>query len=488
MGSPLRRLAPLLLMLLALSLLLFAAERAVALAERLAGLPPWLRWSVAGLLTLFVLALGWLGWRLWRPRARRTVQPVDRASLDNRINQLERLGGDTHPLTDELAELDRRRDQGTLYVAVFGEISSGKSSLIAALSGHAMAADVLGGTTQAIGHYAGQLDGRAVLYADVPGSDEVAGETRETLARDEALRAHVVLYVTAGDLGRRQGEALRWLANFGKPLLLVLNKADQFTAAEIEPLLGRLRQRSAGIAEQVLAVSAGGREHFERRLPDGRVEQVERARLPQIETLQGALARSARAGAATLEPAREQAVLASLDQRTASLETTAREAEAGRIVARYTRRAAVGALAAVVPGSDLVIQGALATALTRELAKLHDTRVGELEIDAFLKQARLTLRGSASVVLAIAGNALKAFPGLGTLGGGVLHAFAYALIFDSLGKALGKSFAEHRALDQQAANAALRDLLGDASRARLQRLLQVTRDAVQASARETDTP
>ena len=36
------------------------------------------------------------------------------------------------------------------------------------------------------------------------------------------------------------------------------------------------------------------------------------------------------------------------------------------------------------------------------------------------------------IVLAVAGNALKAFPGLGTLGGGVLHAFAYALIFDSM--------------------------------------------------------
>ena len=35
---------------------------------------------------------------------------------------------------------------------------------------------------------------------------------------------------------------------------------------------------------------------------------------------------------------------------------------------------------------------------------------------AFLRQATLTLRTTSSVVLAIAGNALKAFPGLGTLG------------------------------------------------------------------------
>ena len=51
---------------------------------------------------------------------------------------------------------------------------------------------------------------------------------REQLARDEALRAHVVLYVCAGDLTRDQDAELRWLRGFGKPLVLALNKADQF--------------------------------------------------------------------------------------------------------------------------------------------------------------------------------------------------------------------------------------------------------------------
>ena len=68
------------------------------------------------------------------------------------------------------------------------------------------------------------------------------------------------------------------------------------------------------------------------------------------------------------------------------------------------------------------------------------------------------------MVLAIAGNALKAFPGLGTLGGGVLHAFAYALIFDSLGRALAASLAERRSLDQADAGTRMRDLLARCGR------------------------
>jgi hypothetical protein len=134
----------------------------------------------------------------------------------------------------------------------------------------------------------------------------------------------------------------------------------------------------------------------------------------------------------------------------------------------------VGALAAVAPGSDLVIQGALATAMARALGRLYEVPVTELEIEAFLKQARMTLRTSISIVLAIAGNALKAFPGLGTLGGGVVHAFAYALIFDSLGKALAGTFAEHHALDQQAAGERLKALLVEGNSGRLKRLATLT--------------
>ena len=64
-----------------------------------------------------------------------------------------------------------------------------------------------------------------VTLADVPGSREVDGEVFEQMARQEALRAHAVVYLCAGDLARTQMEELRWLAEFGKPLLLALNKA-----------------------------------------------------------------------------------------------------------------------------------------------------------------------------------------------------------------------------------------------------------------------
>lgn len=461
-------------------LLLAAAERALALAQRFLALPHWLQWTLGTVLVAFAAIGLMVLWWLLRPRRRRRVTAIpDRGTLEQRIGQLRERGADTGTLSAELNELDRRRGAARVYVALFGEISTGKSSLIRALAPQAdTASDVRGGTTRQVSHYDAQLpDGRTLVLTDVPGSRETGGEIRETVAREEVLRAHAVIYLCAGDLSRAQADELRWLADFGKPLLLVLNKADQWNSVERELLLARLRQQSHDLVAAVLAISSGGSERFQRRLADGRVESIERQRTPAIEPLLEALDNILAPGADGLEDLRQHAVLAGLHERTGTLEAQTRADEATRIVRKYARRAIVGAMAAVAPGSDLVIQGVLATGLTRDLAHLYGVKASEVQIEDFVRQARLTLRSGSSIVLAVAGNALKAFPGLGTLGGGVLHAFAYALIFDSMGRALAASLAERQSLDQHDAGTRMKTLLTEPGNARLRQLATLTLDS-----------
>jgi GTP-binding protein EngB required for normal cell division len=475
-SRPLRLLIFAVLALAAAALLwvLFGTLRsAIALWRELRDLPGWTQLAIAAIVVIVVCALAWVGWRILHPRPRKPapVAAPTREQVDQRVARLHEQRADTASLQAELEELDRRARSEELYVAVFGEISSGKSSLVRALAPDAAArTDVLGGTTRAVAHYRGALGANALIFADVPGTHEASGASREQLARDEALRAHVVVYVCAGDLTRDQDTELRWLRGFGKPLLLVLNKADQFRDGERQQLERALRERYRDLTDIQLVVSAGGSENFERQLPDGRREQVRRERVADVAALRAALERFAAHGVQALEPAREAAVLTAVGARADTLASAARDREAVAVVTKYTRRAVVGALAAVMPGSDLVIQGVLATALIRELGKLYGVPLRDLDIDSFLGQVKLTVRTSTSLVLAIAGNALKAFPGLGTLGGGVLHAIAYGLIFDSLGHAVANTLREQHALDGAHASASLAQLLADTSAERLRRI------------------
>lgn len=464
--------------LFGLHALLGLADAALALWLRLRELPTWVSLSLGLAATALLGGSGWLVWRLLRPPAERQaiIEPVDRPRLEQRIA---RLDAPAAALAGELAEMDRRRDAGIVQVALFGEISSGKSSLLRAIapeSAPTIAAS--GGSTRRIEHARGRLpDGRELQVADVPGLNEAGGEARAASARDEAARAHALVFVADGDLTRSQDTELRRLLASGRPLLLALNKSDRYREDERALLLARLRERYPAPQVTVCPVSAGYTQSVLRELPDGTQLPEEREQPAQVAALLDALARIVARGAAALEPAREAATLSRLDERLSRVEIEQRQADAEACVGRYTRRAVVGALAAVAPGTDLLIQGALATAMVRELCALHTLQARDIDLDSLIARAGSTVRTSTAVTLAIAGNALKAFPGAGTLGGGLVHAVAYGMIFDALGRAVAQTLAETRSLDREATLQAFSDELQRPSAERLRALAALAWDA-----------
>lgn len=479
-SRPARWLLALLVVLAAATLgylLVGATDSALTVWAKLRDAPQWLRIAFLAALGLLGLVAGWIVWRLLHPGpARKPVaEPLVRERIEARSAALpahDPVAADVHR---ELADGDARRDSGRLYVALFGDISAGKSSLASALSGVAAASDVVGGTTRDIAHAAVAVDAELQLdLADVPGSNEVDGAQWQALAHAEAARAHALVYVADGEPTRAQDAELRAIGRFGKPLLLALNKIDRYRDDERTRLLARLRGRYADVAMRVLPVQAGGTELLT--LEDGR--QVERPRPAEIEVLVAALRAIAREGASAFEPAREQSLLAEVDRRLEARERDLRERQSAAIVRKYTRRAVIGALAAVAPGTDLIIQGALGTAMVRELAAAHGLRMRDVDIEGLVDNAGSLVRTGTAVTLAIAGNALKAFPGAGTVGGGLVHAIAYGLVFDSLGRAVAATLAQARRLDREATLAAFEQQLRRPSRERLAALLAIAREAL----------
>ena len=126
--------------LAALLLLLTISESMLTIRAHLATSEPWLAaawWGLAGALALLVT---WLVWRILRgddsaarPPAERDVEPPDEARIERDLERATELGADTAVVRAELAELARRRESGEIHIVLFGEISTGKSSLINAL-------------------------------------------------------------------------------------------------------------------------------------------------------------------------------------------------------------------------------------------------------------------------------------------------------------------------------------------------------------------
>lgn len=459
-------------------LLIGATDSALAVWARLEAMPGWVRIAFLVALGALGLAAGWLIWRILHPRAARAAraEPIVRERIEARIASLPVDDAAVQAAQAELADSDRRRTTRRLYVALFGDISAGKSALMSALSGAAVPIAVTGGTTREVRHADVVLHGDelALDLADVPGTNEVDGERWATLARTEAGRAHALIYVADGEPTRAQDAELRRVGGFGKPLLLALNKSDRYAHADLAQLLERLRARYGDVATAVLPIQAGGVERL--RLENG--DMVERPRAPRLQPLIAALREIARMGPEAFEPARERAVLAGLDQALSEREVALRAERSAAVVKKYTRRAVIGALAAVAPGTDLIIQGALATAMVRELTAIHALGVRDIDIDGLIERAGGLVRTTTSITLAIAGNALKAFPGLGTIGGGLLHAVAYGLVFDSLGRAVSATLAHTASLDREATLQAFEAELKRPGRERLDLLIGLARDVL----------
>lgn len=447
--------------------------------DRLRAGPVVVFWGLLAFLAALAGLAGWVVWRLLVPRRRRrpVPPPVDEAGLLRRLEAGREAGVDVAAAERELAELARRREAGRLYLCLMGEVSTGKSTLVRALvPGSAVEVGVEGGTTREIRHYRWTTPGGdEVLLADVPGTGDEA--VMSDAAMEEAVRAHVVVYVSDGDLSRSQYEDLEALAALGKPLVLALNKADHYEQDALETLVARLRARldeaGAGPGAEVATVSARGAARL-REVEGGGGRELE---TPDVSALRRAIQRQVDRSPEALEASRDTAVFRLVAHRLEAAEAARRDAEAAGIVRGYTRKAVIGALAAVTPGMDVVIQGALGTGMVRGLCRVYQVPASDIEIGRLLELSQSYVGRTLPILLAVAGNALKAFPGAGTIAGGLTHAVAYGLIFDALGRGLMGSLAEGGELRPAAAARRFRESLGEDLRSRTVRIARLALEA-----------
>ena len=207
---------------------------------------------------------------------------------------------------DQLNSMYEKITNGSVEIVIFGEISTGKSAMVNALIGRAVAeVDVQGGWTKQIwgtqwdgaGHRIPGLESSEVVIVDTPGINEVDGADRAELAELTARRADLILFVTDSDLNEIEYAALVELAAVQKPIILVFNKTDLYPEEEREKLVAMLTERIKDIIPadhlvltcadprevEYVIEQADGSEVTEWRKPDPDIEQLKTLILETLE-------------------------------------------------------------------------------------------------------------------------------------------------------------------------------------------------------------
>jgi small GTP-binding protein len=160
----------------------------------------------------------------------------------------------------QLRVMLEKLEQGHLHIAVFGRVSVGKSSVLNALLGkEAFSVSILHGETKTEGIEEWQeVDAGGIYLIDTPGINEIDGEERERLAHEVASRSDLLLFVIDSDLTEIELNALKMVAATNRPIILVVNKADQYNEKEILELRTIIRKRVKGIitAENIVFTAA----------------------------------------------------------------------------------------------------------------------------------------------------------------------------------------------------------------------------------------
>ncbi len=330
------------------------------------------------------------------------------ASVRHAIDQFSGCSAEEkQALKNELAELESmvsKLTSGRVEIVLFGEIDTGKSALINALVGQAVAqVDVRGGWTRDVWHVPWSgcgygvpgIEQSEVVLVDTPGINEVDGADRAAMARDAAARADLILFVIDSDLNQLEFAALTELAAANKPMLLVFNKTDNFTPhqrARLHEVFREARMTKLVPPENIIETAADPlpREYIIE-AADGTTRSEIRNRTPQVETLKLRILEVLERDGKALLAINAAMYAADKSDRITAVRVRMRDDRATAVIWSYATMKAITVAVTLIPVVDILAGSALDATMVVTLAKIYGipltTKNARQLIESILKAA-----------------------------------------------------------------------------------------------------
>jgi hypothetical protein len=281
-------------------------------------------------------------------------------------------------------------EHGQLHIAVFGRVSVGKSSVLNALIGREVFSVSLlhGETKQADMEAWKEVDAGGVYLIDTPGINEIDGEAREALAHDVAERADMLLFVVDSDLTDVELKALKTVAEAKRPIILVVNKSDQYSEAEIMQLRGIIRDRVSGlIAPENIVFSAAspGKQIIIREDEFGNEHESTRQRPVDILNLRSRLWDIIEAEGKTLSALNASLFAGQLSEQVGERMLAVRQEVGARVINLYCMAKGVAVALNPVPIADLVAAVAIDVSMIVHLSRIYGLPMSKSEAGELIK-------------------------------------------------------------------------------------------------------
>ena len=157
----------------------------------------------------------------------------ERTKFENILNQLD----------FQIKKLEKKE----LQVSVYGRVGVGKSSLLNALiAKQVFPTDIVNGNTKTIKSYQWYKRSESlnkVELIDSPGIDEINNTQKEKINFNYLIDTDLILYVIDSDITRIDLNYIEELLGHKKPLILVLNRCDQWNKREAKLILSSIHNK-----------------------------------------------------------------------------------------------------------------------------------------------------------------------------------------------------------------------------------------------------
>ena len=282
-------------------------------------------------------------------------------------------------LADDFRQVQAMLDKlehGHIHIAVLGRVSVGKSSVLNALIGERrFSTSALHGETRrnemALWD---EKESGSLFLIDTPGINEIDGDARERMAREVSQRSDLVLFVIDGDMTDSEYSALQGLAQEHRPLLLVLNKRDRYTATQREELRTSLLARLEGIIPPgnlvEVAADPAPRIYIEVDA-EGRETEHERPVPPDVTALKDRVWEILEAEGKTLAALNASLFAGDLSDRVGARVLAARQQLGEKVIRSYSLVKGVAVAVNPVPIADLAAALAVDISLVVHLSNVY---------------------------------------------------------------------------------------------------------------------